>query len=156
MWGGMILMYWNKTQCTNQQNYSIFLVIDYSIIANERLFKQSASKKRYQFPVRNTKWLKNGKLRRAILSAFYNISQRNFGILLILWCSFKLWEKFCLDLSRSKFCLLGNRSIEPRSEAKDTCTSHCVVKPLPPPPTQAGNHISPDDFSIAYHLPLSL
>jgi hypothetical protein len=61
--------------------------------------------------VRNTKWLKNGKLRRAILSAFYNISQRNFGILLILWCSFKLWWTFCLDLSRSKFCSLGNRSI---------------------------------------------
>jgi hypothetical protein len=50
-----------------------------------------------QFPVRNTKWLKNGKLRKAILSAFYNISQRNFGILLILWCSFKLWWNFCLD-----------------------------------------------------------
>jgi hypothetical protein len=50
-----------------------------------------------QFPVRNTKWLKNGKLRMAILSAFYNILQRNFGILLILWCSFKLWWKFCLD-----------------------------------------------------------
>jgi hypothetical protein len=48
-------------------------------------------RKRYQFPVRNTKWLKNGKLRSAILSAFYNISQRNIGILLILWCSFKLW-----------------------------------------------------------------
>jgi hypothetical protein len=44
-----------------------------------------------QFPAHNTKWLKNGKLHRAILSAFYNISQRNFWILLILWCSFKLW-----------------------------------------------------------------
>jgi hypothetical protein len=50
-----------------------------------------------QFPMRNTKWLKNGKLRKAILSAFYNISKRNFGILLILWCSFKLWWNFCLD-----------------------------------------------------------
>jgi hypothetical protein len=50
-----------------------------------------------QFPVCNLKWLKNGKLRKAILSAFYNISQRNFGTLLILWCSFKLWWKFCLD-----------------------------------------------------------
>jgi hypothetical protein len=68
-------------------------------------------RKRYQLPVRNTKWLKNGKLRRAILSAFYNISQRNFGILLILWCSFKLWWNVCLDLSRSNFCSLGNRSI---------------------------------------------
>jgi hypothetical protein len=50
-----------------------------------------------QFPMRNTKWLKNGKFRKAILSAFYNISKRNFGILLILWCSFKLWWNFCLD-----------------------------------------------------------
>jgi hypothetical protein len=50
-----------------------------------------------QFRVCNTKWLKNGKLRKAILSTFYNISQRNFGILLILWCSFKLWWNFCLD-----------------------------------------------------------
>jgi hypothetical protein len=47
--------------------------------------------------MRNTKWLKNGKIRKAILSAFYNISQRNFGILQILWCSFKLWWNFCLD-----------------------------------------------------------
>jgi hypothetical protein len=39
----------------------------------------------------------NCKFRRAILSAFYNISQRNFGILLILWYSFKLWWNFCLD-----------------------------------------------------------
>jgi hypothetical protein len=43
----------------------------------------------------------NCKFHRAIISAFYNISQRNFGILLILWCSFKLWWYFCLDLSRS-------------------------------------------------------
>jgi hypothetical protein len=57
-----------------------------------------------EFPVRNTKWLKNGKLRKAILSAFYNISQRNFGILLILWCSFKLWWNFCLD---QNFCYKG-------------------------------------------------
>ena len=39
----------------------------------------------------------NCKFRKAILSAFYNISQRNFGILVILWCSFKLWWNFCLD-----------------------------------------------------------
>jgi hypothetical protein len=68
-------------------------------------------KKSYRFPVRNTKWLKNCKLRRAILSAFYNISQRNVGILIVLWCSFKLWWNVCLDLSRSKRCSLGNRSI---------------------------------------------
>ena len=48
----------------------------------------------------------NCKFRKAILSAFYNIPQRNFGILLILWCSFKLWWNFCLDLFRSKFSLL--------------------------------------------------
>ena len=52
----------------------------------------------------------NCKLRKAILSAFY-ILQRNFGILLILWCSFKLWWNFCLDLSRSKFWLIGEWSI---------------------------------------------
>jgi hypothetical protein len=39
----------------------------------------------------------NCKFRKAILSAFFNISQRNFGILLILWWSFKLWWNFCLD-----------------------------------------------------------
>jgi hypothetical protein len=39
----------------------------------------------------------NCKLRKAIFSAFYNISQRNFGILQILWCSFKLWWNFCWD-----------------------------------------------------------
>ena len=43
----------------------------------------------YKFPVRNTKRLKNDKLCRDILLfAFYNTSQRNFGILLILWCFF--------------------------------------------------------------------
>jgi hypothetical protein len=54
----------------------------------------------------DAKWLKNGKLRKPILSAFYNVSQRNFGILLILWCSFKLWWNFCPYLSRSKSFLL--------------------------------------------------
>jgi hypothetical protein len=39
----------------------------------------------------------NCKLRKAIFSAFHNISQRNFGILLILWCSFKRWWNFCWD-----------------------------------------------------------
>jgi hypothetical protein len=29
-----------------------------------------------------------------------------------LWCSFKLWWNFCLDLLRSKFCLLRKWSIE--------------------------------------------
>jgi hypothetical protein len=41
------------------------------------------------------------KFRKAILSAFYNISQRNFGILLIL----RILLIFCLDLFRSKFSL---------------------------------------------------
>ena len=43
----------------------------------------------------------NSKLRKATSSAFYNISQRNFGILL----------NFCLDLFRSKFSLLRKWSI---------------------------------------------
>jgi hypothetical protein len=64
----------------------------------------------YQFPVCNAKWLKNGKLRKPIF-AFYNISQRNFGILLILWCSFKLWWNFCPDLSRSKFHSKGGKGL---------------------------------------------
>jgi hypothetical protein len=85
------------------------------------------SEKRYQLPVRNTKWLKNGKLRRAILSAFYNISQRNFGILLILWCSLKLCWNFCLDLSRSKFCSLGNRSVQATLNSIPTY-SFCSIK----------------------------
>jgi hypothetical protein len=54
----------------------------------------------------------NYKLRKAILSAFYDILQRNFGILLILWCSFKLWWHFCLDLLSSKFWLIGEWSVD--------------------------------------------
>jgi hypothetical protein len=53
----------------------------------------------------------NCKLRKAILSAFYKILKRNFGLLLILWCSFKLWWNFCLDLLSSKFWLIGDWSI---------------------------------------------
>jgi hypothetical protein len=53
----------------------------------------------------------NCKLRKAILPAFYNILPRTFGILLILWCSFKLWWNFCLDLLSSKFWLIGEWSI---------------------------------------------
>jgi hypothetical protein len=65
---------------------------------NGKLMPQQANTRLdCQLPVRNTKWLQNAKLRKAILSAFYNISQRNFGILLILWCSFKMWWNFCLD-----------------------------------------------------------
>jgi hypothetical protein len=58
----------------------------------------------------------NCKLCRAILSAFYNILQRNFGILLTLWCSFKLWWNFCLDLLSSKFWLIGDWSIATRTK----------------------------------------
>ena len=54
---------------------------------------------------------KTANFAKAVLSAFYNISQRNFGILLILWCSFKLWWNICPDLSRSKFHSKGERSI---------------------------------------------
>jgi hypothetical protein len=76
-----------------------------------------------QFPPRNTKWLKNGKLRKAILSAFYNISQRKFGILLILRCSFKLWWNFCLDQNfsykgKGPFCITVNGT-------KSHLFSHC-------------------------------
>jgi hypothetical protein len=79
--------------------------------------------------VRNTKWLRNGKLPRVIiLSAFYNISQRNFGILLILWCSFKAVMKF---LSRSKFCSLGNRSIHSsQGDARGRKENFRVLQPL--------------------------
>jgi hypothetical protein len=47
-----------------------------------------------------------------IIRILYNISQRNFGILLILWCSFKLWWNFCPGISRSKFHSKGERSIK--------------------------------------------
>jgi hypothetical protein len=47
-----------------------------------------------------------------LLSAFYIISQRNFGMLLILWCSLKLWWHFYLDLFKSTFRLLRKWSIE--------------------------------------------
>jgi hypothetical protein len=57
------------------------------------------------------KMTENYKFRKAILSAFYSISKRNFGILLILWCAFKLWWRFCLDLLSSKFWLIWDWSI---------------------------------------------
>jgi hypothetical protein len=115
----------SKNDDTLEEGKWLLLIpMDLQVLPNEQNFDVDKSRqkfhhknfiffwKRYQFPVRNTKWLKNGKLRKAILSAFYNILQRNFGILLILWCSFKLWWHFCLDLSTSKFCSLGNRSIK--------------------------------------------
>jgi hypothetical protein len=59
-----------------------------------------------------------------------------------LWCSFKLWWHFCLDLSRSKFCSLGNRPIGPDSllfvvpavespgETKMNVGSHVLLTPI--------------------------
>jgi hypothetical protein len=47
------------------------------------------------FPVRNTKSYKICKFRRAIFSSFYNISQSNFAILLILTCSSSCGDGFC-------------------------------------------------------------
>jgi hypothetical protein len=54
---------------------------------------------------------KNCKFCNAILSAFYNISQRNFGILLISVMLFHAVMEFCLDLLRSKFWSIGDWSI---------------------------------------------
>jgi hypothetical protein len=45
---------------------------------------------------RNTKVYKICKLCKAIFSAFYNISQPNFAILLVLVCSFREYT-FCQD-----------------------------------------------------------
>jgi hypothetical protein len=74
----------------------------------------------------------NCKFRKAILSAFYNILQRNFGILLILWCSFKLWWNFCLELLSSKFWLIGEWSIvkhpTPLDEHQHTCGADTFMK----------------------------
>jgi hypothetical protein len=80
-----------------------------------------------QCPVCNRKWLKNSKLCKVILSAFYNISQRNFGILLILWCSFKLWWNFYLDLF-SLLCKMvisdmhGDDGVNIKLQKQSTCT----------------------------------
>jgi hypothetical protein len=41
----------------------------------------------------------------------------NFGILLILWCSFKLWWNFCPGISRSKFHSYGKMSIAVQDQA---------------------------------------
>ena len=46
---------------------------------------------------RNTKVYKICELCKAIFSAFYNISQPNFAILLILVCSFREYTFFCQD-----------------------------------------------------------
>jgi hypothetical protein len=60
----------------------------------------------------------NCKLRKALFSSFYNISQRNFGILLILWCSFKLWWNFCLD---QNFGYKGKGPLLLRFSSSDGC-----------------------------------
>jgi hypothetical protein len=49
--------------------------------------------------------------------------QRNFGILLILWCSFKLWWNFCLDQNFS-YKVKGPFSIKFL-----TFITHCPVGP---------------------------
>ena len=40
MRGGIILMYWNKSRLMIQQNITIFLGVDYTILGNQRMFKQ--------------------------------------------------------------------------------------------------------------------
>ena len=40
MRGGVILMYWNKSRLMIQQNITIFLGVDCSIFANQRMLKQ--------------------------------------------------------------------------------------------------------------------
>ena len=45
----------------------------------------------YQFSLRNTKIYKICNLHRLTFSTFYNVSQPNFAILLILGCSSMLW-----------------------------------------------------------------
>jgi hypothetical protein len=62
------------------------------------------------------------------ITAFYNISQRNFGILLILWCSFKLWWNVCLDFSRSKFCSLGNSRVHCDHKRTNAFATNCFFK----------------------------
>ena len=54
----------------------------------------------------------NCKFRKAILSAFYNISERNFGNITNFVMLFHAMMEFCLDLLRSKFWLIGEWSIE--------------------------------------------
>ena len=53
--------------------FKMILALLMDLLPNQQNFDLDKSffTKRYQFPVRNTKWLKNGKLRKAILSAFY-------------------------------------------------------------------------------------
>ena len=40
MWNGIILMYWNKSRLIIQQNITIFLGVDYTILGNQRMLKQ--------------------------------------------------------------------------------------------------------------------
>jgi hypothetical protein len=57
----------------------------------------------YFFPARNANIYKICELHSAIFSSFYSNSQPNFAILLILRCSFQLWELISFFLSRSKY-----------------------------------------------------
>ena len=38
--GGIILMHWNKSRLMIQQNITIFLGVDYTILENQRVLKQ--------------------------------------------------------------------------------------------------------------------
>jgi hypothetical protein len=60
---------------------------------------------------RNTNILKICKLRKAIFSVFYNISQPNFALLLISLCSFELLCLIPFSLLRLKFSLTCKLSI---------------------------------------------
>ena len=60
---------------------------------------------------RNTNILKMCKLRKAIFSVFYNISQPNFALLLISLCSFELLCLIPFSLLRLKFSLTCKLSI---------------------------------------------
>ena len=40
MRGGIILMYWDKSRIMIQQNITIFLGVDYTILENQRMLKQ--------------------------------------------------------------------------------------------------------------------
>jgi hypothetical protein len=61
-------------------------------------------------------------------SAFYNISQRNFGLLLILWCSFKLWWHFCLD--QNLVYILRKWSIDKEARRARRCNNRVLMVSL--------------------------
>jgi hypothetical protein len=74
------------------------------------------------------KMTENCKFRKAILSAFYNISQRKFGILLILWCPFKLWWHFCLD-QNLVYNANGPLMLRDLVDGNMECTFYTFIRP---------------------------